>query len=644
MARSFSVSEAKEMLTWYDSSRAVTAERFKQVLDMFDSERADALNELKTAMNAAIEKAAAEFISKETGLTTSSEPTMDAARKLARGSISPDDEPIRPAAEKLLAIDAAKEKASALFDEYTAKLDRASQKLDVATSTLKWLFSTQQTKQGAEKAFEELSEARGVDDYSELLKEAEALLLSALNGEDKAHDAKLESSAIQEAMEEAIPLSPVVMDSLVKAASAGKITKLLNARTAALQVLDRVGNSDAVVKLRKSVPSTIRVLRAEQGISNNGSKKALLSTNSKTKASTQLVLDIRKLIELEYVEKRAQKLFSSMLKATSESNRVLLRFRDPIAAALAGDAEREEGKKAYELLKHSVNGQDGLSVAAKEVAGQFKAACSITKDVAWQYFIAHSDEITQKIEDVAPGRVEDSKSRRRAERMALRSERERERLAALAQMKKKSKESKAGVKKQYVTSGSVVPIHVNQFLVRRSYGSHDTGGHKLENIRAVVCILPKDGGDVRAVEFDGYYCPKCDKCFLMDDTYYWLKRKGYICCRVVEERELNSKRGLPAGPYSELRDESIAHQYGYTVSQQQDLSDVARRDILSFMIANRIQSTQEIAKLLEWLIHSGEGRRNMRVAVEKWRSDLEWVRKYNKPTRRVIVDSIFARI
>ena len=187
------------------------------------------------------------------------------------------------------------------------------------------------------------------------------------------------------------------------------------------------------------------------------------------------------------------------------------------------------------------------------------------------------------------------------------------------------------------------PIRVNEFLVRRSYGSHRTNGHSLEPIRATVTILPKAGGDPIPVEFDAYWCPKCRKYFMGEGTYLNLKRRGYICCKVVEEKDLGTKKAGD-GLYGNLASESILHMYGYTVNQQDDLSEAERQTIISFVIENRIQSAQDVAHLLEWLISQREGNPRMSVAVGRWRSDLRFVKRYHKPTRKVRVDRIYAKI
>jgi hypothetical protein len=84
--------------------------------------------------------------------------------------------------------------------------------------------------------------------------------------------------------------------------------------------------------------------------------------------------------------------------------------------------------------------------------------------------------------------------------------------------------------------------------------------------------------------------------------------------------------------------------YGYTVNQQDNLSEAERRTIISFVIENRIQTAQDIAHLLEWLISQRERNPRMAVAVRRRRADLRFVKRYHKPTRKVRVDRIYAKV
>ena len=186
------------------------------------------------------------------------------------------------------------------------------------------------------------------------------------------------------------------------------------------------------------------------------------------------------------------------------------------------------------------------------------------------------------------------------------------------------------------------PIHVNDFLVRKTSG-HRRKGHTLEPVRATVSIMPRMGGDMKPFEFDADWCPKCRKYFMTEDTYIRLKRQGYICCKVIEEKDIGTK-AAGDGFYGKLASESILHMYGYNVNQKENLSRDERQAIIAFVIENKVQTAREIAVLLEWLISQRENMPTMRVAVQRWREDLQFVRYYRTPKRRVQVDRIYAKI
>jgi hypothetical protein len=86
------------------------------------------------------------------------------------------------------------------------------------------------------------------------------------------------------------------------------------------------------------------------------------------------------------------------------------------------------------------------------------------------------------------------------------------------------------------------------------------------------------------------------------------------------------------------------HLYVYNVNQKENLSRDERQAIIAFVIENKVHTAREIVVLLEWLISQRENMPTMRVAVQRWREDLQFVRYYSTPKRRVKVDRIYAKI
>jgi hypothetical protein len=86
------------------------------------------------------------------------------------------------------------------------------------------------------------------------------------------------------------------------------------------------------------------------------------------------------------------------------------------------------------------------------------------------------------------------------------------------------------------------------------------------------------------------------------------------------------------------------HLYVYNVNQKENLSRDERQAIIAFVIENKVHTAREIVVLLEWLISQRENMPTMRVAVQRWREDLQFVRYYRTSKRRVKVDRIYAKI
>ena len=95
-----------------------------------------------------------------------------------------------------------------------------------------------------------------------------------------------------------------------------------------------------------------------------------------------------------------------------------------------------------------------------------------------------------------------------------------------------------------------------------------------------------------------------------------------------------------AGKWDE---ESILAAYGYSVNQQDGLTDEQRQRILSFVIDNGIMDRYECINHLEFCISIRRGKFNMRNAIDKWESDIEFLYKKEKPAYSISVDTIYRR-
>lgn len=173
-------------------------------------------------------------------------------------------------------------------------------------------------------------------------------------------------------------------------------------------------------------------------------------------------------------------------------------------------------------------------------------------------------------------------------------------------------------------------IRPKDFMVRMTLGSHSGNGHSLESVRGLVALISYGKGEPRLVSFRGYWCPKCSKYFVTEETYRQIKNQGYICCKVVEQEDLKRESKGSTG-HMNLAPESVAHMYGYNVNASKGLSAQQRQTILSFLIENHIQTIGQLESLIEFFIERRRNMPNMRHAVSCWKEDLDFLYDYRKP-------------
>ena len=148
--------------------------------------------------------------------------------------------------------------------------------------------------------------------------------------------------------------------------------------------------------------------------------------------------------------------------------------------------------------------------------------------------------------------------------------------------------------------------------------------HHLKNVDAEVIVRSRIGTE-RLIPFSAGYCEECNLYFILESTYEYLRKYGIPNCRVSDEKTyMNtiSSNGMM------LAQESILMQYGYTVSQEFDLSETTRRKILANLIDNKIITKSEIISYLDFFI-SQHTSSKYQMAVGKWELDRDFVRDYN---------------
>ena len=80
--------------------------------------------------------------------------------------------------------------------------------------------------------------------------------------------------------------------------------------------------------------------------------------------------------------------------------------------------------------------------------------------------------------------------------------------------------------------------------------------------------------------------------------------------------------------YDNMASESILRICGYTVNQNDNLSESERRHILKYLMDKGIVAKYRIIEYLQFFINNALCRPNMSTARTRWESDLNWVRAY----------------
>ena len=179
-------------------------------------------------------------------------------------------------------------------------------------------------------------------------------------------------------------------------------------------------------------------------------------------------------------------------------------------------------------------------------------------------------------------------------------------------------------------------IGLHDFVVRRSVFRCMHEGHHLTNIEAVFEVITPRSEVQEAVVTAGY-CPQCRQYFLLESAYEKLRTRGIPLCKISDEKSYGRNYGKNRGKLTsadgmQLASESILMQYGYNVSQTEDLRAPVRQALLALLIDNRILTKNEVVSYLDFFIRQRRGQSKFAIAVSKWEEDREFVYGYRAGT------------
>lgn len=152
-------------------------------------------------------------------------------------------------------------------------------------------------------------------------------------------------------------------------------------------------------------------------------------------------------------------------------------------------------------------------------------------------------------------------------------------------------------------------------------------GHTVESVTGVFASLR---GTPLKVNVN--YCMRCRMYFIGYQEYqhyveYYGPLLGKIAIFFQDVQDIHD-RG-----FGQIASESILRTCGYTV-RQGSLTERERRRVLANIMDREIASKSCVMEHIQFFINSHHKQSNRKIAVAKWRSDLDWVRNYRIDTQR----------
>lgn len=160
--------------------------------------------------------------------------------------------------------------------------------------------------------------------------------------------------------------------------------------------------------------------------------------------------------------------------------------------------------------------------------------------------------------------------------------------------------------------------------------------HSVTAYRGIVHILTPDFIE-ETYELYVSYCEDCRVYRAFSSDYEELLRHGKPLCKVFKsEKDYNSNKNS----FYSYKSQSVLNTMGYTVKANSSLSMTERRNILIKAIHNKLLTVTEIIIFLNWLADTRRGRPGYETAVDKWTSDMLFLKELYKNRKSIKIDSI----
>lgn len=134
------------------------------------------------------------------------------------------------------------------------------------------------------------------------------------------------------------------------------------------------------------------------------------------------------------------------------------------------------------------------------------------------------------------------------------------------------------------------------------------------------------------------YCITCGTYYMLEETFYSLKKKGIILTQIMTKQEYK-EYGEYDGDFGKWRDKSPLRIWGYSVSQEDGYSIEQRHAILEDIVDCGKMSKDRVMSYLDFFVRVN-GHKGI-TAIEKWKSDREYIANYKiGSAKRVRIDKI----
>ncbi|MCR5021588.1 hypothetical protein [Ruminococcus sp.] len=148
-------------------------------------------------------------------------------------------------------------------------------------------------------------------------------------------------------------------------------------------------------------------------------------------------------------------------------------------------------------------------------------------------------------------------------------------------------------------------------------------GSKGHTVVSATGILPDIYGHPQKLNVK--YCKNCNLYFIDFIEYQYYRRIYGI---LLGNFRIDSSMSNSYYNNVHLADESVLKICGYSVNQNDNLSSDHRRRILANLMDRNIMPKHQIIEYFNFFINNAKGKSNMSNPLQKWQSDLEWVRNY----------------